>query len=200
MRGLELIGRRKLWQRRRNLLRAKILQRRCFRRRWRCFAFLRLAQGRDAGEVRRIWHVEFGSLFNAYDSQNWATGAELHMRAHANFDRLSDPLAFDKSSEARITIGYQTSSFPKPELCMLARDHRPLVLWEEVMAHRRVPAHAHYFSGERVLAQQFAAAIFCQNDFHGWICESVSEARPSARAIHQGRPFLTVGLPARAGA
>src|SRR5439155_11967015 len=114
MRGLELIGRRRLCQGRRNLLRAKILQ----GRRWRCFAFLRLAQGGNTGEVRRIRHVQFGSLFNAYDSQNWAAGAELHMRANANFDRLSDPLAFDKSSEPGITISDQTSSFPKPELCM----------------------------------------------------------------------------------
>jgi len=52
------------------------------------------------------------------------------------------------------------------------------------MAHGRISADAHYVSGERVLALQFAAAIFRQNNFHGWIYESVSEARPQGRAIH----------------
>src|SRR5260370_7141984 len=136
MRGLELIGRWKLCQRRRSLRRAKILQGRRLGRRWCCFAFLRLAQGRDAGEVRRAWHIQFGSLFDAYDSQNWAAGAELYMSADSNFDRLSDPLAFDKSSEPRITISYQTSSFVKPNLCMLPQHHRPLFLPEKLMAHR----------------------------------------------------------------
>ena len=35
------------------------------------------------------------------------------------------------------------------------------------MALGWIPAYTHHFSRERVLALQFAAAIFRQNDFHG---------------------------------
>ena len=111
----------------------------------------------------------FGSsrvLFKADDAQNWAIRAELHVRTYVNLNRPTDLLAVYISSETRIRVCHDTAAIGEPELCMAARNHRPLVLREKEMTDRRVATDEHNIAGERALAQQLAAAILCENDLH----------------------------------
>jgi len=105
-------------------------------------------------------------LFYADDSQNRATSTELNLSADSHLNRRFDLLTIQVRPKARICINDGDAAVAEAKLSVLARNHGPLLLREEVMTYRRVATYEDSFRGEGALTMQLTVAIFCENYFH----------------------------------
>src|SRR5438270_12611500 len=113
-----------------------------------------------SAEVCRLWLVFFsGRLLDADNPQDWTTGAQLNVRSNSHFGRRCDALAIYEGTESRIRVCYRAVTIGQAELGVLTRNHGPLFLGKEVMAHGRIATNKNGFAGERAFTMQLAAAI-----------------------------------------
>ena len=104
----------------------------------RCYGFRGGRRGRGcagvmhrfhSAEVCWLWRPRPGRrLLEAYDPQDWTTGAQLNMRSNAHFAWGCDPLAIYERAEPGICVRHCAATIAETELGVLTRDHRPLFL------------------------------------------------------------------------
>ena len=87
-------------------------------------------------------------MFNADNPQDRSASAKLNLGAHSYFHRRADLPAIDERAKPRIGIKHGDVAFAQPELGVLARDHRPLLLGKEVMTDGRVATNQDFVIGE----------------------------------------------------
>ena len=129
----------------------------------------RITNSRHAIDFRRLrgrFRHCHRRLLDTDNPEDRAIGSQLHMRTDAHFDRRGCLLPIHKRAESGVRVSDGPATVRQTKLSVASRHHRPLVLRKEEMTDGGVTAHKHHVAGERAFAQQLAAAIFSQNNFH----------------------------------